>query len=179
MAGAICRAQARPGSITPGPCQGGARAGRSVRTGDECEPVANADYVGIDVNDRYIMTARSQYRGQFFTWSAETVEEFDFILVNSFLHHLDDDSVRALLRSLRSRLAPQGKIHILELVLPDSLGVARTLVRLDRGHYARSLEEWGTLLSEVINIEWFEPYKLTAFRIPCWHMVYAVGRTRP
>jgi len=151
--------------------------------GTNASQFAAADYVGIDVNDRYIMTAQSRYHGRFITadaikWSAETVEEFDFILVNSFLHHLDDDSVRVLLRSLRSRLAPQGRFHILELVLPDSLGVARTLARLDRGHYARLLEEWRRLLSEELRIEWFEPYQLTAFRIPCWHMVYAVGSAR-
>jgi len=165
-----------------------AKAGRVLDVacgpGTNASQFANANYVGIDVNDRYIKTAQSRYPGQFITadaiqWSAETADEFDFILVNSFLHHLDDDEVRVLLRSLRTRLAPQGKFHILELVLPDSLGVARTLARLDRGHYARPLEDWRSLLSEVLHIEWFEPYKLTAFRIPCWHMVYAVGSARP
>jgi SAM-dependent methyltransferase len=151
--------------------------------GTNSSQFANADYSGIDMNERYIAAARSRHPGRFITadaikWSAETTEEFDFILVNSFLHHLDDDSVRTLLLSLRSRLGPKGRFHILELVLPNAFGVARTLARLDRGKYARSLDGWKTLLSETLDVEWFEPYKLTAFGIPCWHMVYAIGGPR-
>ena len=144
---------------------------------------AHADYVGVDVNERYIATARGRHRGRFIAadaigWTAKATERFDFILVNSFLHHLDDNSVRELLRSLRGCLAPDGRLHVLELVLPDGWGVARALARLDRGSYARSLGEWRELLSESLQIEWFQPYDLAAFGIPLWHMVYAVGSSR-
>lgn len=140
----------------------------------------HADYVGVDLNERYIATARARYRGQFVaadavTWSAQAAEQFDFILVNSFLHHLDDVSVRALLTNLRGLLAPGGTFHILELVLPDSWSAARVLARLDRGRYARPIEAWRTLLGEVMRIDWFEAYDLAAWGVPLWHMVYVSG----
>ncbi len=154
-----------------------------------CGPGTNAawfagtDYIGIDINDRYIATARDRQPGRFvaadaITWSAETSEQFDFILVNSFLHHLDDRSVSTLLRSLRTRLEVGGKMHILELVRPPSWGVARALARLDRGSYARPLEAWRKLVDESLHIEWFQPYDLSAMGVPLWHMLYAVGTAR-
>ena len=151
-----------------------------------CGPGTNAgyfsgvDYVGVDINDRYIATARSKHGGQFHAadaikWAAATNERFDFILVNSFLHHLDDQAVRELMQSLRTRLEPGGKLHILELVRPPSWGIARTLAYLDRGKYARPLDEWRSLLGESLRIEWFHPYDLSAAGVPLWHMVYAIG----
>lgn len=144
---------------------------------------ADADYLGVDVNPRYIETARARYRGRFvaaeaISWSSEATELFDFILVNSFLHHLTDHDVRTLMQSLPARLTPAGKLHIVDIVMPDSPGVARTLARHDRGHYVRPAEELKKLLSESMQIDWFESYQLLAFGIPCWHVVYAVGSRR-
>jgi SAM-dependent methyltransferase len=143
----------------------------------------HADYVGVDVNERYIDVARGRHRGTFVAadavaWANASSEQFDFILVNSFLHHLDDAAVRALLTRLRARLAPGGMLHILELVLPASWSIARMLARADRGRYARPIETWRTLLGESLQIEWFEPYDLAAFGVPLWRMVYASGGAR-
>ncbi len=66
---------------------------------------------------------------------------FDTILVNSFLHHVQDEDVRADSEQLDdacSRLS--GRVHILELVLPPHCRSARLMARLDRGRYARPIE---------------------------------------
>ena len=44
---------------------------------------------------------------------------FDMILANSFFHHLTDSDVERILAQLTLLLAPEGTIHILDLVLPD------------------------------------------------------------
>src|SRR5262245_32644641 len=66
-----------------------------------CGPGTNArrflgaEYVGIDINERYLASARSKYPGRFICADLETEDmgalgTFDTILVNSFLHHLPD-----------------------------------------------------------------------------------------
>ncbi len=151
--------------------------------GTNAPAFAHADYVGVDLNERYVESARRRHQGRFVAadalrWSTEATEQFDFILVNSFLHHLDDRSVRALLAKLCARLAPGGTLHILELVLPPSRGVARRLARADRGKYARPLDAWRRLFQEPLRLDRFEPYTLSAFGVPLWEMVYGRGSAR-
>jgi SAM-dependent methyltransferase len=70
-----------------------------------CVPATNArrftgaEYVGSNFNEHYLEIARSKYSGQFIQADLETADlsalgTFDTILVNSFLHHLPDDTVR-------------------------------------------------------------------------------------
>jgi SAM-dependent methyltransferase len=141
---------------------------------------ASAEYVGVDLNDNYIRTARRRFRGRFIQadaidWSSESDELFDFVLVNSFLHHLDDQMVERLLANLVRRLTIGGRIHMLELVLPPREGIAHTLTRLDRGKFARPFEAWRELLERVVKVVRFEPYVIDLLGVPLWHMVYAVG----
>jgi SAM-dependent methyltransferase len=54
---------------------------------------AHADYLGIDINQDYIENARRKYKRPFVaadvtTYDDNTLGTFDFILINSFLHHL-------------------------------------------------------------------------------------------
>jgi SAM-dependent methyltransferase len=153
-----------------------------------CGPGTNAphfrgsDYLGIDLNPRYIADARRRFGRRFEVADVTTfkVEEepFDFILVNSLLHHLDDDGTRYLLSHLGSLLAPRGHVHILELVLPSGPSPARFLARADRGKHARPLARWRVLLEEHFEPVVVEPYELTFAKVPLWHMVYFKGRAK-
>jgi SAM-dependent methyltransferase len=139
------------------------------------------EYLGVDWNEDYIRHAIYRY-GQHFICADVTDPDFavagtfDFILVNSVLHHLSDAEIGILLQRLAPLLAREGSIHMLELVLPPAPGVAGLLARLDRGRYARPLAEWHRLLAKVFVPEHFEPYVLTGFGVPLWHMVYFKGR---
>jgi SAM-dependent methyltransferase len=144
---------------------------------------AHTDYLGIDVNPKYIEDARRRHQRQFLVADACKLdsigkEPFDFILVNSFLHHLNSQDVIEVLSSLDTRLAPDGHIHILELVLPAEPSIARLLARWDRGDFARPLPEWQTLLSKVFTQVLFEPYPLTIRGTVLWKMVYFKGKSK-
>lgn len=83
---------------------------------------AGSDYVGIDLNPRYIEDAKRRHGRDFRVadateFSVPEGERFDFILINSFLHHIPDEPTRDLLGNLRRALAPDGHIHVMELVL--------------------------------------------------------------
>src|SRR5207302_118616 len=95
----------------------------------------HADYVGVDINPRYIAYARRRYGREFLvadvTAGPDLGARFDCVLVNSFLHHVDDAQAHRILGRLAPLLSPDGHLHALELVLPAGRSVARLLARLD------------------------------------------------
>ena len=144
---------------------------------------AHTDYLGIDYNESYIQNARRRYGRRFIVvdatdFTAAPEGRFDFILVNSFLHHLKTDDVRGILLHLRGLLARGGQIHILELVMPEQFSVARLLAKWDRGKFARSLDAWHSIFVDVFEPTLFTPYALTGVGLTLWNMVYFRGQAR-
>jgi len=150
-----------------------------------CGPGTNArhfkdvDYLGLDINPGYIADARRRHGRDFRVaditrLEPDAIEPSDMILVNSLLHHLDDDEVDRTLSALRPLLIPGGAVHILDLVLPDPLSVPRVMARLDRGRYARPLSDWRRLFTAHFDEQDFEPYEFAGL----WSMVYFRGTAR-
>jgi len=143
----------------------------------------HSDYLGIDLNERYIQDARARYQRNFLVADACTYrvppdQRYDFILVNSFLHHLVDSDVINILSHLRTLLTEDGHIHILELVMPKEASIAHRLARWDRGKYARPLEEWKKIFSGFFDPVVVEPYPLVGFGATLWNMIYFKGKAR-
>ena len=165
-----------------------ARARRVLDVG--CGPGTNAphfrhaDYLGVDINQNYVANATRRYGRRFVAadvtaYTAEHEGRFDFILVNSLLHHLETSAVRRLLSHLAQLLSDDGYMHILDLVLPDKrYSVSAALARADRGDFPRPLEEWRTMFGELLDVQHFEPYPLGVGRITLWNMVYCKGCSR-
>jgi SAM-dependent methyltransferase len=152
--------------------------------GTNAHEFRHAEYLGVDINPRYVDEGRRRHGREFVvgdvtTWRPPSGARFDFILVNSVLHHIDDGDVRRTLATLRDALSQGGHLHLLELVLPAEAGVARLLARADRGRFARPLDHWRELCSEVFEPVVFEPYALRGLGMALWHMVYFKGRAKP
>lgn len=144
----------------------------------------HADYVGLDINESYVRTARRRFRREFVTadvctYAAPGDDRFDFILLNSLLHHIDTVNVRRILASLSRQLAPGGHVHILDLVLPAERGIPRLLAKNDRGDFPRPLDEWQTLFGESFETVVFEPYGVGRCGVTFFEMVYFKGAARP
>ena len=144
---------------------------------------ARSDYLGIDVNPRYIDAARRRTGRRFVvadatTYEVDPSERFDFIFLNSFLHHVDTPSVRRILSHVATLLTDDGAIQILDLIRPDRPGIAATLARLDRGDFPRPLAEWKQLFEESYTPVVFEPYDLKGFGVMLWQMIYFKGTRR-
>lgn len=144
---------------------------------------ARSDYLGIDVNPRYIDAARRRTGRRFVladatTYEVDPSERFDFIFLNSFLHHVDTPSVRRILSHVATLLTDDGAIQILDLIRPDRPGIAATLARLDRGDFPRPLAEWKQLFEESYTPVVFEPYDLKGFGVTLWQMIYFKGTRR-
>jgi SAM-dependent methyltransferase len=141
---------------------------------------AGVDYTGLDINAGYIADATKRYARDFRVADVTqlhpgSVAPADVILVNSLLHHLDDAEVHRTLSAAHDLLTPDGRIHILDLVLPDHWSPARLLARLDRGAYARPIDAWARLFDTHFVRHEFMPYQ---FGGGLWAMVYFCGSRR-
>lgn len=154
-----------------------------------CGPGTNAakfthtEYLGLDMNRDYVKAAQRRHKGRFEvadvrTYVPEAGARFDCVLVNSFLHHIDSQSCHDILQRIATVLDEDGCVHIVELVLPKRHNVARLLARLDRGDYARPLQEWRRLFSRDFEVLVFEPYRISVLGLGLWELVYFKGRVK-
>ncbi len=135
------------------------------------------------MNPAYIQYARRRYRRDFLAadvceYTAAPGEKYDFILVNSFLHHVNLAATQRILAHLSTLLTDDGHVHIIEVAMPERGRLARQLARWDRGRYVRPLPEWNEIFTEAFESVVFEPFWLTRFDVKLWNMVYFKGRAR-
>lgn len=112
----------------------------------------DVDYVGYDLNPRYIEAARRRHpgRGRFFCARVEEAPEepdrFDLVLAMAILHHLGDTEADRLMASAHRHLRPGGSLVTLDPVRhPGQSPVARLLVALDRGRRVRTPDGYRDL----------------------------------
>jgi len=142
-----------------------------------------AEYLGVDINPDYIAYAKRRFGRPFVaadvrTFEPPSGEKFDFILVNSLLHHVDDEGTHQILRSLARLLTRDGHIHILDLIWPDQLSIAQAVARWDRGNNPRRIEAWERIFRSHFEPVITEPYPLGAFGVTLWNMLYFKGGWR-
>lgn len=132
-------------------------------------------YVGVDISERYIAYAAAHYRGDFrvvdVTAAPPGFGRFDLILMNSLMHHLDDQGSRMLLASLPPLLEQHGEVHIIDLVLAES-GVRRRLALADRGAFARSVDDWARMIDPILNIVEMRSFDVGLGALGLWELIY-------
>lgn len=144
---------------------------------------AGSDYLGIDINSEYIQYARRRHGRSFVVadvtkYAVDPSQRFDFILVNTFLHHVDEAATRRILSHLATLLTVGGNVHIIELVLPPEPSIPRRLAEWDRGEYPRPLGEWRAIFCDYFDQVVWEPYTVGALGTALWQFVYFKGRHR-
>ncbi len=156
--------------------------------GTNAPTFAHTDYLGVDLNPKYIEHARKQPRNQGLKFAVADARHpetlpvgsgFDFILVNSLLHHIDLASSRSLLQSLPPLLSVDGHVHIVEMCMPvERLSLCRVLANADRGNYYRPVEDWKEIFLEAFEPVVFEPFSQRCVGVTLYEMVYFKGRAR-
>jgi ubiquinone/menaquinone biosynthesis C-methylase UbiE len=137
------------------------RPGRGLRLLDlGCGPGAFADvflgddYVGVDLNARYIEHARRTRKGTFLVSDARKVDlpdaRFDQVLIFGLLHHLPDDYVRSVLSEATRLLAPGGHILVIEDIPAVSKMnlIGHLIHNVENGEHIRPAEEYRRLYTE-------------------------------
>jgi len=142
------------------------RLGKGLRTLDlGCGPGAFADaflgddYVGADLNQRYIEWAKRHRKGSFLTCDARAVplpdERFDQALIFGLLHHLPDDVTRAVLQETRRLLVPGGRALVIEdIPAVSKLNLIGHLIHhIENGEHIRPQADYRRLFLEFGKLE--------------------------
>lgn len=114
------------------------------------------DYVGVDLSNRYVESARARFgsRGTFHCLPVAemTVREpasFDIVIAKGLVHHLDDLEARKLFAVACEALKPGGRLVTFDgCFVPGQSRIARCLLSLDRGKYVRTEPEYLALAHE-------------------------------
>ncbi len=120
---------------------------------------AGDDYVGVDLNARYIDHARRHCPGTFVVGDACQTElpdqRFDQVLIFGMLHHLSDPDARRVLGECRRLLVSGGRILVIEDIPAISrLNLIGHLIHnVENGEHIRPTEEYRKLYREFAAIE--------------------------
>lgn len=120
---------------------------------------AGDDYVGADLNARYVDYARKKYKGTFVHGDARKLDlpdgRFQQVLIFGLLHHLPDDDVRAVLKEACRVVGPGGHILAIEDIPAISkLNLIGHLVHhAENGEHIRPAEEYRRLYNEYARVE--------------------------
>jgi SAM-dependent methyltransferase len=111
-----------------------------------------AQYVGLDLNPRYIAKAKQRHPDKTFmvedaaSDAVAALGEFDCVLLFGLLHHLTDEEATKLFATSRRLLAPGGKVISVDNCWYEGQSAFEQWgVRNDRGQYARTGEGYQKL----------------------------------
>jgi len=144
----------------------------------------NLEYVGVDHNPKYIAKARLIHgdRGEFRSVDVNdaqfrTLGQFDRVLLLGVLHHLNDDECIKLFSALRQALGEGGQLVTFDNALVSGQHpIARLLAMLDRGRYARTPQQYRSLIETSFVVE-SEIIRHDLLRVPYTHVAFR-ARTR-
>src|SRR5207245_11565204 len=117
------------------------------------------DYVGADLNARYVDHARRHRKGTFLVSDARKVDlpdgRFDQVLIFGLLHHLSDTDARAVLAEARRLLVPGGRILAIEDIPAISkLNLIGHLIHnIENGEYIRPPDEYRRPYAETASLQ--------------------------
>jgi 2-polyprenyl-3-methyl-5-hydroxy-6-metoxy-1,4-benzoquinol methylase len=122
--------------------------------GDLFDHLFDVDYVGIDLNNKYISYAGRHHKagaefmlGDISDLPTDELGRFDAVVAIGVLHHLTDSDATCMLRSVANMLNPQGRFIAAEPVWESTQRTtARVLAALDRGRYVREELRYRELL---------------------------------
>jgi len=126
-------------------------------TGFLRDHLKDADYLGVDLNPKYIAAARRK-RGDCFqvgdVLQLDAIgRQFDRVVCIGLVHHLDDAQAETALAQCRARMKPGGEIFLIDALWPPGKNaVGRALRRSDNGAYVRTLAEWEKLFAAQLGV---------------------------
>jgi 2-polyprenyl-3-methyl-5-hydroxy-6-metoxy-1,4-benzoquinol methylase len=103
--------------------------------------------------------------------------KFDRVLLLGVLHHLDDSECKSLLAALQAVLKPDGFLVTFDNAFVDGQHpIARALAKSDRGRYARTPQQYRSLIETSFVVE-SEIIRHDLMRVPYTHVAFR-ARTR-
>lgn len=136
------------------------------------------NYYGFDLNPDYIEHAKQKFgsKGTFICNDvnkniAKDLPKFDLVLATAILHHLNDEEAIQLFKTAASVMKENGRLVTFDCCYTDDQsGLAKFIIKQDRGQNTRTLDEYQELAKKV-----FPDVKATIrhdlLRIPYTHII--------
>lgn len=146
--------------------------------GDIVQYMPSIDYVGFDMNQKYIDSAVHNFKGRGLFVCGKVGEmlvdkpgSFDIALATGVLHHLSDNEALELFKTAKEALKSGGRLVTLDgCFVSGQSKIARFLISNDRGQFVRTKEDYLKLASSVfseINVN----IRYDLLRIPYTHII--------
>jgi SAM-dependent methyltransferase len=153
-------------------------------TGQDAELFCDAAryrYIGIDISEPYIMQARKKYPGLEFIAAdirRNNLElRADLVLVDSVLHHLQDEEIDRFLSIIEKCLKPNGCL-VLQDMYRSGMMIPAIMMKLDRGANGNSLLGLTKLLEKSFRVESQFDYRLQLFGVTLYNMAVFLCRRK-
>jgi SAM-dependent methyltransferase len=145
---------------------------------------AGVDYTGFDTSLQYIESAKGRFgeRGRFLCAEVgarieDLGRDFDIVLANGVLHHLDDGDAIALFRSALDAMRPGGRLVTLDgCFVPGQSRIARYLLSRDRGAFVRTEAGYLRLATTVFR-DVKSSVRHDLMRVPYTHIIMECARS--
>ena len=149
---------------------------------DLLELFEDCDYVGVDIDEKYIEKAKRRYRtrdnctficGDLNEFSSQINDRFDMILMMGVIHHITDDEVSKCFTICKKLLKQDGIFITFDAVfVPGMSKFERFLASKDRGKYVRNADEyvsihkknWSKVFYECRNDTMNLPFNIIIFK---------------
>jgi len=149
-----------------------------------CGPAAILDflpsvkYVGLDHNPKYIAAATKKFgaKGTFICAGVDQLNDhglqtFDRIIILGVMHHLDDQQLTQLMRSLKDRLTRDGVLITFDVAYEDKQNlIAKFLAKNDRGKFVRTKDQYLEFISPTFSVEQADLHH-DLLRVPYTHLL--------
>ena len=115
------------------------------------------DYVGFDINEDYVVAARSRFPDARFVVGtlddlrAVVTDPVDLIVTLGVIHHVDDDEAERILTFLRTLLHRPADSFRSSPISTRSAPVSRRLIKADRGQHVRRKDDYVRLCRQVFE----------------------------
>ncbi len=135
-------------------------------------------YIGFDADSRYIESAHRRFgtRGTFHCKQVTRdlvgqFQDFDIVMANGVLHHVDDVAAADLFDIARMALAPDGRVVTLDgCYVTGQSRIAKLLLTLDRGQYVRTQDSYEKLAKRAFQTVTTH-LRTYLMRIPYTHII--------
>ena len=140
-------------------------------------------YVGIDVNEDYVRRAAQKVAGDVSCTFIhhDALESLpinyqpDVLFCSSVLHHFSDEQVDIFFSRLRELTQREVPFLLVDLLLPDELGIPRFLAKADRGDFARRESHWLDLLGRHLGFDQLIPLPIKLGSVVLWKHFFLFG----
>lgn len=146
--------------------------------GQILEYMPPVDYIGFDMNQKYINSAIQKFKGRGLficrkvgEMSVDKPGSFDLALATGVLHHLSDDEALELFKTAKQALKSGGRLVTLDgFFVPGQSKIARYVISNDRGQFIRTKDEYLKLASNVF-CEIKADIRHDLLRVPYTHII--------